>query len=79
MVRQAHHDNYLYLQLFTQFSPLLVLSPTSRHALMICYFKIVLKVVGDNTNNGTKNLVNLMQHKLHTHQVQKALNVIELL
>ncbi|MFA6248787.1 MAG: hypothetical protein WC615_17725 [Mucilaginibacter sp.] len=35
-------------------SPLLVLSPTSRHALRLCNFKTVLNVVGDNTNNGKK-------------------------
>ncbi|MFA6247343.1 MAG: hypothetical protein WC615_10410 [Mucilaginibacter sp.] len=34
-------------------SPLWVLSPTSRHVLRLCYFKTVLKVVGDNTNKGT--------------------------
>jgi hypothetical protein len=32
--------------------PLLVLSPTNRHAFKIVFYSAVLNIVGDNTNNG---------------------------
>jgi hypothetical protein len=52
------------------FKPLLVLSPTSRHAFKVVFYSAVLNVVGDNTNNGTNTedmatIVNLIEREIN--------------